>query len=101
MFKEQKNLGYSAKEKYGNEVSLSRAWEATKRNQQQQQQKNQIEIRELESKINELKLPLERIKSISEWTEERISELEVILSEEQNEEQWTEPQKHVGNHEGH
>ena len=49
--------------------------------------KNQIEIRELESKINELKLPLERIKSISEWTEERISEPEVILSEEQNEEQ--------------
>ena len=98
MFKEQKNLGYPAKEKYGNEVSLSRAWEATKRSQKK---KNQIEIRELESKINELKLPLERIKSISEWTEERISELEVILSEEQNEEQWTEPQKHVGNHEGH
>ena len=79
MFKEPKNLGYPAKKKYGNKVSLRRVWEATK--------KNQTEILELKSKIIELKLSLERIKNMSEWTEERISELEVILSQEQNEEQ--------------
>ena len=48
--------------------------------------KNQTEILELKSKIIELKLSLERIKNMSEWTEERISELkdrsfEMIRSE--------------------